>query len=411
MYRTLVSTAYRCADEKTDLAMNLNTMFASQYSTNIAPSRSKSTAKSSAQRLKIAFGLLWLSFACASQASISTPALPDLEKYPEPLRLKMQSQLRPLLAVAENVDAPPTPAPDARLRTWVEQERRLYRVAAPLLLNNAELCKHHAGPLPGFTIKNKFSYSPALVAAAGATLGLGERLRVMLVLPGSGAEKNGVHAGDIITAVNDEPVQAGAYAEQKALAMLDVAMSTNSLKLKVLRDETPLVHQVPLARGCAFRIELGNSGDVNSYSDSHRVLITQGMLDFVRSDEELAYVLAKEIAHAAINRRPRPRMAALIDRLRLPDLPHALPAADRPEPYTPVLDATADKLSLYMLARAGYDYAGALDFWQKLAAQYPAELSSSHTALHPSTSYRVSVMSRVIEHIRDKKRMRRPLVP
>lgn len=339
------------------------------------------------------------------------PASATMAQDLAPLQLKMLLQMRPTVAALESVGVRPAPAPDGGLRTWVEQQRRLYRVAAPLLLENSELCKERARPLPGLTVKNKHSYSRDYVASASFILGLGERLRVMDVLPGSGAEQSGVRPGDIVTAVNGEPLPLGIYAEQSALAMLDIAMATNMLTFDVVRENTRLTLQTPLSQGCALSIELGNADDVNSYTDGHRVLITQGMLKFVRSDEELAYVLAKEIAHAALTRNPRPRMAALIDRLRLPGPPPSLPAADRPAPYTPVLDATADKLSLYMLARAGYDYAGALDFWQTLAARYPAGLLSGHTALHPSTAYRVSVMTRVIEHIQDKQRLRRRLIP
>jgi beta-barrel assembly-enhancing protease len=187
------------------------------------------------------------------------------------------------------------------------------------------------------------------------------------------------------------------------------------LTLTVMRDGNRLDLQVPLTNACAFSIELGDTDEVNSYADGRRVLITRGMLNFTRSDEELAYVLAKEMAHAILSRSVRPRMKATIDRLRLPGEYRISPAATTTAtplpPYTPVLDATADKLALYLLARAGYSIDNTPGFWTRLAAKYPASVQNSHTALHPSTPYRVSVMTQVVRAIRMKQKNGLPLMP
>jgi predicted Zn-dependent protease len=105
-------------------------------------------------------------------------------------------------------------------------------------------------------------------------------------------------------------------------------------------------------------------------------------------------------------------MAQEIDRLR--DLaPAAHPDASGQEltPYTPVGDATADKLALYMLARAGYDYEQALQFWKRLATNEPAADGYMHTQLHPHSGYRFSVMAEVTRVIKTKQRHRLPLLP
>ncbi|HWT71068.1 MAG TPA: peptidase M48, partial [Oxalicibacterium sp.] len=77
------------------------------------------------------------------------------------------------------------PAQLTVLRTLTTQQDRLYRVAAPLLVSNAPLCRSYARNLIGFSAKNKYSYSADYVRAA-QTLGFGEQLRVTGVLPDSG---------------------------------------------------------------------------------------------------------------------------------------------------------------------------------------------------------------------------------
>jgi len=84
---------------------------------------------------------------------------------------------------------PVSSADQQALQSLVAQQDRLYRVAAPLLVNNTELCKGNARNLLGFTAKNKYSYSADLAPAAQKMLGLQEHLQVMGVLAGSGAAR------------------------------------------------------------------------------------------------------------------------------------------------------------------------------------------------------------------------------
>lgn len=358
--------------------------------------------------------LAWLTTALLTACATQQPALPPTT--PSPVA---QPDAAPAPAIPAAPSSPvvlPVPLEKiVALRTWVEQQNRLYAIAAPLLLNNTPLCKRNARYLLGFTAKTKYSYSKDFIDAAQSALNLDDRLRVMNVLVGSGAAGSGVQRGDILLELENKPLPQGPKAEREAAQIIGSAMKgRSSLNLTVLRGEERLAITVPLTHACAFGIELGNTDHVNSYADGYRVMITRGMLDFAQSDEELAYALAKEIAHNVLAQSPRPRMGATIDSLRLPNAGMTNPAAPATtgiKPYTPVLDATADRLSLYMLARAGYGIDNALRFWKRLANQYPATVQDSHTALHPSSAYRFSVMTQVTQNIKAKQKHGRPLMP
>jgi hypothetical protein len=88
---------------------------------------------------------------CASQVPLNTPA-PGMPRLP-------QQDMPP----APTAVAPAAPTPQqAMLRDIVSQQDRLYRVAAPLLVNNTELCKGNARNLLGFTATNRYSFSAEL---------------------------------------------------------------------------------------------------------------------------------------------------------------------------------------------------------------------------------------------------------
>ncbi|MDY7578162.1 M48 family metalloprotease [Herbaspirillum sp. RTI4] len=303
------------------------------------------------------------------------------------------------------------------LRTLLDQQNRLYRVAAPLLVTNAGLCRAGARNLLGFTAKNKYSF-PAELSKAAEKAGFGERLQVTGVLPDSGAQKSDVQVGDRLLAVADKSLPPGQDAEQRAAQLLGPLMlnARNGIKLMLERGTEPVSTTVPLTRACAYSIELGNTDNVNSYSDGRRILITQGMLDFTKTDEELAFVIAKEMAHSSLGHVQRQKMMAIaggiIDNLTKtrPDST-TLSGSPALRPYPQDMDGNADTLSLYMLVRAGYKIDDAPAFWRRLATRYPASTPNSHTALHPSFASRMTVMERSLRTIKMKQETGKPLAP
>jgi hypothetical protein len=72
------------------------------------------------------------------------------------------------------------------LKVIASLQERLYRIAAPLLINNADLCKAQARNLLGFTAKNKYSYPGEYADASAAVLGYDDVLQVSGVLAGLG---------------------------------------------------------------------------------------------------------------------------------------------------------------------------------------------------------------------------------
>ena len=321
------------------------------------------------------------------------------------------------VAASAPVAAPPLTAEGATLLSLAARQDRLYRVAAPLLVHNTELCKGNARNLLGFTAKNAYSYSSGYIDAARQALGLDERLQVMDVLAGSGAARAGVRRGDKLLAVEGKPLPQGENAERDAAGVLAPMMAGRSeVSLSIKRDGAPMTLNVSLTYACAFGFELGNTDNAVAYADGHRVLVTRGMMDFTQSDDELAYVLAKEMAHNILEHASRLRMnatvGAIIDNLTRinPDM-STMAGRAGVKPMPKELDATADRLSLYLLARAGYDIDGAVPFWKRMASRYPASQLNGYTALHPATDYRIWAMNKTLALIKGKKAANKPLVP
>jgi predicted Zn-dependent protease len=77
----------------------------------------------------------------------------------------------------------------------------------------------------------------------------------------------------------------------------------------------------------------------------------------------------------------------------------------------PDMDAAADRLSLYLAARAGYDIDGADNFWKRLNESHPSTVLNGYSANHPSIAARLSAIEKTQAEIKAKKSARKPLVP
>ncbi|MBS0309104.1 MAG: M48 family metalloprotease [Proteobacteria bacterium] len=303
------------------------------------------------------------------------------------------------------------------LRTMASLQTRIDRVAAPLLVNNSALCKGQARNLLGFAAKNKYSYTGELADTVQATFGYGERLQVTNVLAGSGAARVGVQRGDLLLAIEGKPAPTGENAEKPAAAMLaPLVRKQSTIKLTLQRNNAPLDIAIPLTMSCAFSFELGNADHVNAYTDSRRILITRGLVNFTQSDDELAYAMAKEMAHSILAHPAKQRMVATMDGI-IDNLIRLRPELDTMngmagvKAYPRQLDVDADRLSLYLAARAGYNIEQAPRFWQRLASQYPASVLNGYTAIHPSTSSRLPALEKTVVEIQAKQTSGQPLLP
>jgi hypothetical protein len=305
---------------------------------------------------------------------------------------------------------------DALTRMAAQQDR-LYRVAAPLLINNAELCKTQARNLLGFTAKNRYSYPGDYNEAAHVAFGMGERLQVTGVLAGSGAAQAGLRKGDRLMTAGAKPLPSGPNASTLAGGVFGPLVAAQaSLPMGIERDGSSKQLTIPVTRACGFGIELGNADNINSYADGTRVMITRGMINFTRDDDELAYLLAKGMAHNilghAASQRNASTIGSIVDNLVSvkPDT-SMLIGSGGIKAMPQELDAAADRLAVYLVVRAGYNVDDAAPFVKRLAANHPATVLNGYVANHPATAIRVAAIEKAAAEVKAKQAAKKPLLP
>lgn len=307
-------------------------------------------------------------------------------------------------------------AADALTKLAAMQDR-LYRVAAPLLINNASICKAHARNLLGFTARNRYWYPGEYNEAAQVAFGMGERLQVTGVLSGSGAARAGLRRGDNLISAGGKTLPTGPNASTSAGAVFGPLVAAQAtLPMVIERDNANRELSIPVTRACGFLIELGNTDNINSYADGSRVMITRGMLHFAQSDTEVAVLLAKGMAHNILNHptlmRSTGTLSSMIDNLALVRPDTSMLVGSGGIKATPSeMDAAADALSLYLLSRAGYSIDAAAPFWKRLAATYPASVLNGYVANHPNTAARLAAIEKATADVKAKQGAKKNLAP
>ena len=299
----------------------------------------------------------------------------------------------------------------------VLRQERIYRIAAPLIIKNAVLCKTQARPLLGFTAKNHYSYPPELQAAARQSLGLDDRLQVMQILDGSGAMRAGLKRGDILQNIQDLALPTGAQAESEAARMLSPLLKNlTEIKITVIRQSQPITVNVPLTLACAFAIDVGNAQHLNAYADGRRIMLTRGMLDWLNADEEVAAIIAREIAHNVLQHARQLQQTAtlsgVIDSLLAykPDA-NALSASNGIKTVPEKMDQEADRVALFMLARANYDPTNFSRVMQRIYQAPNSSQANSYQSLHPWTEERQKLIQSTLKEIKQKQSTKKALVP
>jgi hypothetical protein len=327
------------------------------------------------------------------------------------------SQTTASTTATSKTPAQATPTQDAALEVLMTRQARVYRIAAPLITKNAVLCRTQARPLLGFTAKNVHSYPSELSASARKSLALDERLQVMQVLEGSGAQKAGMIRGDILQTIQDIPIPEGPQAENETAKLLaPVLKNLTDIRVRVLRRGQPIDLQIPLTLACAYAIDIGNSPNVNAYADGRRIMLTRGLLDALPVDDDVAVIIARELAHNVLQHARQLQQAATVagvidSLLALKPEPASYAGSGGIKPLPDKMDQEADRLAMFMLARAGYDPLNLAKLSQKMAEIAPVKQINGYSALHPWTEERRSLAQAAMKDIRQKQAAKKPLVP
>jgi hypothetical protein len=258
--------------------------------------------------------------------------------------------------------------------TLRQADLRVAAAAYRIALAGRPLCSQ-AHPLTGLLFHHLAEYEPADRALMRERYGLDRGPGVLSVIAATPAARAGLVAGDVLLAVDGSafpsPVAIAAEPDRDKWRkqveatefQLEDRLKRGPARLRVLRDGRELDLMLDSVPGCLGRIRLARSKQVNAFANGRYVVMTTSMLEFLRSDDELAVVLAHELSHNILHH------PTLLDEQGVPKkgLFRAIGGNAKKVWRT---EEEADRFGIRLMATAGYDVGAAIPFWRRYLGKY-----------------------------------------
>jgi hypothetical protein len=326
------------------------------------------------------------------------------------------------------------------LRTDFEYQQRLDDVAYPLLKATVPLCKKGLGTMSGIRFANLHSFKKEYHAAA-RELGFTDTLSIVGVTKGSAADRAGVKAGDRILNIGGASAPLGRNAALEFVKRLSppTAGSKNVARLRsepvrlTMRRGTEgasemgraseIALEIPADTVCLYNAVAIKDDVLNAWADGKNVVITSSMLRFTGTDDELAVVVAHEIAHNAMGHIDAKKKNATFGAIlgAIVDIAAATQGVNTGGDFTNLgaefgamsfsqdFEREADYVGMYLLALANRPIAKAPDFWRRMAQESPGSIKFASS--HPTTAERFVRLESAVAEIEKKRAAGEPLMP
>jgi len=309
----------------------------------------------------------------------------------------------------------------AEMREYYEQLARVDTVAFRLRVTNSQFCEN-VGAQAGMFVATVQSLPRKYRSYANEALNLSwVHPTVISVVPGSPAAYAGIKVGDQIAFLDDDPVPATSTAGFVAAYLR--SRGEQPVRVALKRDGVEQAVMVKPVMACAIPIDYVPDDVANAFTTGDKIVISSAIVRAADTDAQLALVIGHEMAHANLGHIGKKGMNMVLGMVGggAVDVGFALGgiytngtfARHIGEAglmaYSVEFEREADYVGAYYAARAGYEIAGAEEFWRKMGLMHPDSIRFART--HPTTPTRFVQMREVAAEIADKKRRHLPLVP
>jgi predicted Zn-dependent protease len=189
-----------------------------------------------------------------------------------------------------------------------------------------------------------------------------------------------------------------------------------SVRVGIGRAGVPQEITVVAETICSYPVVLVQDDTVNAFADGKAIYVTTGMLRFVESDQELATVIAHELAHNAMDHAKAQNVNRAIGTIF--DIVAAAYGVNTQgafgdlaaQAYSKEFEAEADYVGVYALALGGTDTQGVANLWRRMGSEIGG-IKTRYGASHPGSTERYVAIEATATEVNDKVVNMQPLTP
>ena len=291
--------------------------------------------------------------------------------------------------------------------------------------SNADIC-NKTDFNSGLTFANENVMGLKVARFFPEKINLGSRVSIIDIVKNSPADKAGLALGDVILEVEGFIFPEGKNALKKISKHFKDVEEKPIKRIKIDRKGEILTFDVNQKKICNYPIIFTQDKIVNAYADGKSIIMTQGMVDYAKDDNEIAMVIAHELAHNDRGHLDAKKKNTLIMGsigfiLDLMTIYYSGGTAGGnaentemwskigSQAYSVEFEKDADYGGLYYAYRAGYDISKVKNFWERIGSENPKQIAISST--HPATAERYLQIDKTVKEINKKKIDGLALVP
>ncbi len=215
-------------------------------------------------------------------------------------------------------------------------------------------------------------------------LGFDGSIGITAVAPGSPAETAKLSPGDTLRAINtmpvdeiavDDPQLSREHSPYRRIAainqMLEQALAEPNIHLTISQGGISRTILIGRVMTCPGQFQIRVSADRSASADGKLVSVSSRLAEYFLSDDEFAAVVAHELAHNLLKHR---------DQLDAQSVNRGFfgqfgKSAGRIK----AAEIEADRLSVWLMANAGYDPQAAIRFWTRYGKEHGKGIFSAST--------------------------------
>jgi len=238
-----------------------------------------------------------------------------------------------------------------RVASLVEDRRRLLEIEYALATATAQRCGALARPHAGVLLTQAEAFEDAaLRESLVEDFDPGQHTTVVYAVPGGPFDRAGIRPGDRLLEIDGKSLDSPAH-------FIETLHETNELSLVEIRLQRGTAQQdvtVGLDAACPVLTSVSLSQRLITHQPRRlHVSVPLGVIRLLPDVDTLAVAVAHEVAHALF---------------------------DDPGDTWLVQEQHADRNGLLLAAEAGFDPAGALAYWERVAVEYPWLIAAPSSA-------------------------------
>lgn len=270
-----------------------------------------------------------------------------------------------------------------------DQGQRLANLGYRLAKANADKCSNPQ-KMTGLTIHNMGAYDLSEREELARRYRMGQGFGVAKLVPGSAAQRAGIEVDDVIMTLNGRDLtqfmqksinrRASYTRTEQFLDLLDTEFARGPANLGILRRGKQISVELEGERGCGGRFTVLSRSALNAWADGRYVAVTRRLMEFTPDDDELAFVVAHEMAHNILEHKKKLKGTSML-----------LAEFGLGAHKVKATEIEADKLTVSILANAGTDLEGPQAILNRLSGHVWMNLALNH----PGISRRIEIVSKM----------------